>query len=110
AGGGGRLPAWGVGAAPEGRGGLRQRPEVGKRAQQPRHELVRAVVVVAIAGAAVVTVLVAALESLPEVVVVLRLVDVHAAITVVRVTIGPRIAVVEPPAVLTICLAGHEAF
>ncbi len=59
--------------------------------------------------AAVVAVLITALEALAEVVVVGALGYVITTIAVVRVLIGIRALVVRAPAVLAVCLSGKEA-
>src|SRR6185436_16531906 len=89
---------------------LTQGTKVQDLRDEARQDLEGSVDVLAVLAATVVTVLVAALESLPEVVVVLRLVDVQAAVTVVGVLVGPRVAVAEAPAVLLVGLAGAIAF
>ena len=59
---------------------------------------------------AVVAVLIAATESLAEVVVVIVPVDIKAIVAEVRVLIGVRVLVVGMPPVLAVCLSGPEAF
>ena len=58
---------------------------------------------------AVVAILIAATESLAEVVVVVTLIYVVAVVPVVRVLIGVRILVVGAPPILAVCASGEKA-
>src|SRR5207247_997333 len=77
--------------------------------EEGRQDLVLAVKALAVLGTAVIAILVTALESLPEVVVVLRLIHVHARVAVVGVAVGPGIPVVESRAVFPVRLSGPIA-
>jgi hypothetical protein len=60
--------------------------------------------------AAAVSVFVAALEALAEIVVIVVLGQIVATVAVVRVPVGIRVAVVGMPAILPVCLSSGEAF
>ena len=60
--------------------------------------------------AAPVTILIAATETLAEIVVVLALVYIKATVAVARVLIGIRTLVVGMPPILAVCLSGPVAF
>jgi hypothetical protein len=83
-------------------------------AEDLRHDgvkhAVRAVRVTTIFIAAVVAILVAATEALPEIVVVVVLGQIIATIAVVRVPISIGVLVVGTPPILPVCLTGAEAF
>src|SRR5439155_26364185 len=87
-------------------GRLAQGGEVQERGQQAGEELVLPVDDLPVLGAAVIAVLVPALETLAEIVVVIGLVHVEAVVAVVRVLIRIGVPVVEAPPVPTVRLAG----
>ena len=60
--------------------------------------------------ATAVSVFIAALEALAEIVVVVVLGQIISTVAVVRVPVGIRVAVVGMPAILPICLSSGEAF
>jgi hypothetical protein len=71
---------------------------------------VRAIRVAAIFVVAAVTILVAAAEALPEIVVVVVLSQIVTAIPVVRVLISIGVLVIGAPVILPICFTGMETF
>src|SRR5260221_194261 len=103
-------PARRRGSARRRTGLLPQRLEVQERGQHAAQDAELPVQIRTVLGAAVIPVLVAAPESLTEVVVVLALVHVHARVAVVRIFVGVRIPVIRAIAVLPIRLSGAVAF